>query len=110
MRTRGADSESTCVRLSGVLIPAPASISVKVFLLPLDRNQSFFYSEDDSVGPDALPLRSGLGGWVLRQSADRKSIFQTPPPKAGQAVTLRDGQPTVNTSGVLQKATSVLTY
>jgi hypothetical protein len=39
---------------------------VKVFLLPLDSRQSFFYSEDDSDGPGAIGSYRGLRGWAER--------------------------------------------
>ncbi len=74
---------------SSPLPPGPASISVKVFLLPLGPRQSFFYFQDDSDGPEALPAHDGLRGWAERRAHRVRLAIRHP--KGRLAQKLRQG-------------------
>jgi len=62
---------------------------VKVFLLPLDQRQSFFYFEDDSDVPGAISAHAGLRGWA-EQTAYRVRLAIRHP-KGRLAQKLRQG-------------------
>jgi hypothetical protein len=51
---------------------------LKVFLLPLDQRQSFFYFEDDSDLPGALSGHAGLRGWAERAAYRLRSALRHP--------------------------------
>jgi hypothetical protein len=59
---------------------------VKVFLLPLDHAESFFYGEDeqDNATPAAAALQGGLQGWLARTSAAIGLWLQHPKGKPAQ--------------------------
>jgi hypothetical protein len=62
---------------------------VKVFLLPLDPRQSFFYFEDDNDGPGAIPSHAGLRGWAERTAHRVRSAIRHPKGRVAQK--LRQG-------------------
>ena len=62
---------------------------MKVFLLPLDRRQSFFYYEDDGDESGAIPAHAGVRGWVERTSHRARSAIRHP--KGRLAQKLRQG-------------------
>jgi hypothetical protein len=60
---------------------------VKVFLLPLDQRQSFFYFEDDGDAPGAISSHAGLRGWAERTAYRVRLAVRHP--KGRLAQTLR---------------------
>jgi hypothetical protein len=51
---------------------------VKVFLLPLDHTESFFYAEHDGDDEATTPSRTGLRGWFERTTHRLKSSLRHP--------------------------------
>jgi Mitochondrial K+-H+ exchange-related len=65
--------------------PSSASFAVKVFLLPLDHTQSFFYSEDHVDASASPATRTGLRGWFERTAERLKSALKHPKSRLGRS-------------------------